>query len=90
MATWQFRREMSLGLERMSLQLDKRNAWRLCPMLVGAMFAVGRRTVSNWLRAGVLNGDYQERYCLLSSLGRKVQTLAGCLLNIVRSQVAPD
>lgn len=90
MATWHFPREMALWIDRMSCLLDKRNAWRLCPMLVGAMFAVGRRTVSSWLRAGGLSKDYQEDYYFLSSIGRKVQTVAGCLLNIVRSQVAPD
>ena len=90
MATWHFPRELASWVDRMSFLLDKRNAWRLCPMLIGAMFAVGRRTVSSWLRAGGLSKDYQEDYYFLSSVGRKVQSVAECLLNIVRSQVAPD
>ena len=60
MATWHFPREMASWIDRMSCLLDKRNAWRLCPMLVGAVFAVGRRTVSSWLRAGGLNKDYKD------------------------------
>ena len=59
-------------------------------MLVGAVFAVGRRTVANWLRAGGLSKDYKDSYYFLSSVGRKVQMVAGCLLNLVRAQIAPD
>src|SRR5438552_5121690 len=89
MATWQFPREMSSWIDRMSCLLDKRNAWRLCPVLVGALFAVGGRTVANWLRAGGLSDDYEDFYYFLSSLGRRVQTGAGSRLNLVRKQVAP-
>ena len=90
MATWHFPNEMASWIDRMSCLLDKRNAWRLCPMLVGAVFAAGRRTVASWLRAGGLSRDYEDFYYFLSSVGRKVETVAGCLLNIVRARVAPD
>jgi len=90
MATWHFPPEMESWFDRMSFLLDKRNAWRLCPMLVGALFAVGRRTISSWLRAGGLSKDYKDSYYFLSSVGRKVQMVAGSLLSIVVKKVAPD
>jgi DDE superfamily endonuclease len=90
MATWQFPSEMVSWIVRMSCLLDQRNAWRLCPMLVGALFSTGRRTVASWLRAGGLSRDYEDFYYFLSSVGRKVQTVAGCLLNVVWARVAPD
>jgi hypothetical protein len=45
--------------------------------------------VSNWLRAGGLSKDYKNSYYFLSSVGRKAQTIAGCLLGLVRARVAP-
>ncbi len=90
MGTWQLPNEMASWIVRMSCLLDKRNAWRLCPMFVGAVFATSRRTVASWLRAGGLSKDYEDFYYFLSSVGRKVQTVAGCLLNVVWARVIPD
>src|SRR5216684_4882378 len=90
MTTWHFPREMASWIDRMSYLLDKRNAWRLCPMLVGAMFAVGRRTVSSWLRAGGLSKDYKDSYYFLASLGRNVKSLALALLQIALNVVGPQ
>ena len=33
--------------------LDERSRWRLLPLLLGMLFASGRRTVTTWLRAAV-------------------------------------
>jgi hypothetical protein len=90
MGTWQLPKEMALWIRRMSGLLDERNAWRLCPLFVGALFATGRRTVASWLRAGGLSKDYEAFYYFLSCVGRKAQTIAGSLLNVVRERVAPD
>jgi hypothetical protein len=90
MGTWQLPREVASSICRMSGLLDGRNAWRLCPLFVGALFARGRRTVANWLRAGGLSNDYQAFYYFLSSVGRKAQTVAACLLDVVRERVAPE
>lgn len=89
MGTWHLPNEMASWIDRISYLLDKRHAWRLCPLLVGVLFAKGRRTVASWLRAGDLSNDYEDFYYFVSSVGRKVQTLAGCLLNVVRERVAP-
>src|SRR5258708_16838871 len=90
MGTWQLPREVASSICRMSGLLDGRNAWRLCPLFVGALFARGRRTVASWLRAGGLSNDYEAFYYFLSSVGRKAQTVAACLLNVVRERVAPN
>src|SRR5512135_3273087 len=89
MATWHFPKELASWIDRMSCLLDRRNAWRLYPIFVGALFAAGRRTVSSWLRAADVSDDYEDFYYFLSSVGRKAETVAGCLLNIVRARVAP-
>jgi hypothetical protein len=81
---------MALWIDRMSQLLDDRNAWRLCPLIVGALFAAGRRTVASWLRAGGLSKDYEDFYYFVSPVGRKAQKIAGSLLNIVRERVAPN
>jgi hypothetical protein len=90
MATWHFPRELASWINQISYLLDSRNAWRLCPIFVGALFAAGRRTVSNWLRAAGVSEDYEDFYYFLSSVGRKVERVAAGLLNIVRTRVAPE
>ena len=86
---WHFPRELASWIARMSYVLDKRHAWRLGPLFVGALFAVGRRTVSSWLRAAGVSHDYEDFYYFLSAVGRKGEEIAGSLLAIVRTRVAP-
>ena len=90
MGRWQLPEGMTSWIDRMSCLLDERNAWRLCPLLVGALFAAGRRTVASWLRAGGLSGDYWDFYYFVACVGRKVQTVAGSLLYVVRERLAPN
>lgn len=90
MATWHFPNELASWIDRMSCLLDRRNAWRLYPIFVGALFAAGRRTVSSWLRTAGVSNDYKDFYYFLYSVGRKAEMVAGGLLNLVRTRVAPD
>ena len=39
--------------------LDPRSAPRLARLLVGAILARGRRTVTSWIRAAGLSGEYR-------------------------------
>lgn len=84
---------MTAGLKawinQLASMLDQRVAWRLLPLITGLLFATGRRTVSSWLRAGQLSEDYQDYYYFLTTVGRKVEMLAGRLLSIVTQVVAP-
>src|SRR5258708_29951585 len=89
MGTWQLPSEMASWIGRMAYMLDARNAWRLCPLLVGVLFATGRRTVASWLRAGGLSNGYQDFYYFVSSVGCKVEVIASRLLEIARSRLAP-
>jgi hypothetical protein len=49
MAAWNLPTELHSWILQMSFVLDRRIAWRLLPLLVGALFGRGRQTVSSWL-----------------------------------------
>ena len=42
--------------------LHARNRWRLPVLLLGTLFAHGRRTVTTWLRAAAISTHYQDYY----------------------------
>ena len=77
--TWKLPAEMTEWIRSLSNLLDKRNAFRLLPIFAGIFFGQGRRTVSSWLRAAGISDDYEDYYYFLSSLGRKVKSLASLL-----------
>jgi hypothetical protein len=81
--------EVSLWITHLACLLHATNAWRLEPLLVGMLYARGRLTVSSWLRGGELSDDYQGYYYFLGSLGRKVKSVAGLLLQSVLRVVDP-
>jgi hypothetical protein len=76
-------------IDQLASLLDERVAWRLLPLMTGLLFATGRRTVSSWLRAGQLSKDYQNYYYFLTTVGRKVEMLAGSLLRTIAQVVEP-
>ena len=63
--------------------LHARNRWRLPVLMMGMLFANGRRTVTSWLRAGGITDDFDDYYYFLAALGRKTQSLATQLLTLV-------
>jgi hypothetical protein len=63
--------------------LHARNRWRLPVLLVGILFAQGRRTVTTWLRAAGVSTDFADYYYFLSSVGRKSESVATQLLVLV-------
>lgn len=71
--------------------LHARNRWRLPVLLMGILFAQGRRTVTTWLRAAGVSADYQDYYYFLAALGRKTYAVATQLLLLVlRTMPLPD
>ena len=84
--------ERMVGVERVAgRRLHARNRWRLPVLLVGILFAVGRRTVSSWLRAVGVSDDYQDYYYFLVPLGRKAGLVATQLfLLVLRTLPLPD
>ncbi len=63
--------------------LHARNRWRLPMLMMGMLFANGRRTVTSWLRAGGITDDFDDYYYFLAALGRKTQSVATQLLTLV-------
>ena len=56
--------------------LHGRNRWRLPVLLLGILFARGRRTVTTWLRAVGIRHDFADYYYFLAALGRKTESVA--------------
>jgi hypothetical protein len=56
---------------RLAAALDRRSAPRLALLFLGAVLARGRRTVTTWIRAAKLSGQYQSCY-IASSRSREV------------------
>src|SRR2546426_4011059 len=57
MAACKLPAELASWIAQLASMLHGRVAWRLLPLLVGALFAQGRKTVASWLRGGRLGGD---------------------------------
>jgi hypothetical protein len=70
--------------------LHGRSRWRLPLLLMGILFASGRRTVTSWLRAGGLNLDFPAYYYFLSSVGRCAREVGRRVLVLVRRHAIKD
>jgi DDE superfamily endonuclease len=71
---------LSAWLSQIVGALDRRSAPRLLFVLVGALFAHGRRTVTAWFRAAGITDDFRRAYCALWAAGRRAEALAYRLL----------
>jgi hypothetical protein len=60
--------------------LDRRSAPRLLSLLLGALFAKGRRTVASWFRAAGITTEFRPSYNALWAAGRHAEALAHRLL----------
>jgi hypothetical protein len=89
MAAWQLPVEVATWILQLAGVLHRRVAWRLLPLLAGALFAQGRQTVASWLRGGELGKDFRLYYYFLGSLGRNVKSVATVLFRIAVRVVAP-
>src|SRR6185437_6317820 len=70
--------------------LHGRSRWRLSLVLMGMLFAKGRRTVTTWLRAAGVHDDFADYYYFLQPLGRKSKQLAERLLTLLLVSMLPD
>lgn len=80
---WECPRSFSDWSDWLAAGLHARNRWRLPVLLVGMLFAGGRRTVTTWLRAAWVSDDYQDYYYFLTCVGRKSESIATRLLALV-------
>jgi hypothetical protein len=89
MAAWKLPNEVTAWILQLASVLHRRVAWRLLPLLAGALFAQGRQTVASWLRGGELGNDFRLYYYFLGSLGRNVKSVAAVLFRIAVSKIVP-
>lgn len=88
---WQCPQQWSEWSEWLAAGLHGANRWRLPVLLVGILFAQGRRTVTTWLRAVGISDDFDDYYYFLASVGRKSESVATQLLLLVLANVPlPD
>jgi DDE superfamily endonuclease len=64
---------------RLASALDRRSAARLARLLLGAVLARGRRTVTSWIRAAGLSSDFRPCYTTVAATGRRADRIAGRL-----------
>jgi hypothetical protein len=88
---WQCPEDWDEWSQWLAAGLHARCRWRLPVLLAGILFALGRRTVTTWLRAAGVSPDFQGYYYFLAALGRKTKSVATQLLVLVlRTLPLPD
>lgn len=80
---WECPQEWSQWSEWLAAGLHGRSRWRLPVLLVGMLFANGRRTVTTWLRAAGVSAGFADYYYFLASVGRKTESIATQLIVLV-------
>lgn len=83
MACYHAPREWEERVQWLAEVLHGRSRWRFSVLLLGAIFAGGRRVVASWIRAAGVSDDFQDFYFFLQSVGRKWRDLGGRLLVLV-------
>jgi hypothetical protein len=81
---WECPDQWSEWSEWLGAGLHARNRWRLPVLMMDMLLANGRRTVTTWLRAAGVSGDYQDDYYFLVPVGRKGESIATQLVHAVR------
>ena len=88
---WSCPEQWSEWSDWLAAGLHARSRWRLPVLVVGMLFASGRRTVTTWLRAAGVSDDFADYYYFLASVGRKTESIATQLVALVlRTLPLPD
>ena len=90
MASYQAPREWEQWTRWLEAGLHGRNRWRLSLVMMGVLFAGGRRVVAAWIRTAGVSDDYQDYYFFLQSVGRRWTELGRRVLVLVLRQVLSD
>lgn len=80
---WEAPEQWSQWAEWLAAGLHGRSRWRLSIVLLGMLFASGRRTVTTWLRAAGVSDDYQDYYYFLATVGRNAKIVAARLFGLL-------
>lgn len=83
MASYHAPREWEDWSEWLAAGLHGRNRWRLSAVMMGVLFAGGRRVVAAWIRTAGVSDDYQDYYFFLQSVGRRWTELGRRVLVLV-------
>ena len=79
---------LSLVFGNFTSWLDRRTADRLPLLLVGILFASGRRTVTSWFRPVGITDDFRHADHVVYAVGRRVDQLALATLSAVQPCLA--
>jgi hypothetical protein len=83
MACYHAPREWEDWSDWLAAGLQGRSRWRLAPLLMGLLFAGGRRVVASWIRTAGVSDDFQDYYFFLQSVGKRWQELGRRILVLV-------
>ncbi|MBN1852351.1 MAG: hypothetical protein JW829_06490 [Pirellulales bacterium] len=73
---WECPNQWSEWSQWLAAGLHARNRRRLPVLLMGMLFANGRRTVTTWLRAAGITNDFDDYYYFLARIGCKTNLIA--------------
>lgn len=90
MVRYQPPKDWQQWVEWLAAGLHGRSRWRLSLILLGLVFARGRRTVTTWLRAVGIRDDFADYYYFLQPLGRKSKELAQRLFTLLLIRLVND
>ncbi len=80
---WEAPNQWNEWIEWLAAGLHARNRWRLPVLLLGTLFADGRRTVTSWLRAAGITDGFQNYFYFLAAVGRKTNPIATQLVVLI-------
>lgn len=83
MACYHAPREWEDWSNWMAAGLHGRSRWRLAVLMMGLLFAGGRRVVASWIRTAGVSDDYRDYYFFLQSVGRRWRELGQRVLLLV-------
>ncbi len=75
---------LASAFDELAHWLQKRSAVRLPLLLMGVLFAGGRRTVTSWLRAAGIAEDYRPAYTTVCAVGRHTTAMAVTTLYTIK------
>src|SRR3990170_901812 len=90
MACYHAPREWEDWSKWLAAGLHGRSQWRLAPLLMGLLFAGGRRVVASWIRTAGLSDDYRDFYFFLQSVGQRWPELGRRVLMLVLRRALKD
>ena len=89
MVRYQPPRDWQEWVNWLAVGLHGRSRWRLSLILMGMLFAKGRRTVTTWLRAAGIHDDFADYDYFLGPLGRKSKPFAERLWTMLLLRMVP-